>query len=644
MADLNYVPQVDYTSRDYLSIRDDLLALIPTFAPQWTNRDPADFGIVLLQMFAYMGDLQSYYTDRAGNEAFISTASKRSSILRHAALLDYQPTQSTPALVELTFTNTSGASLVVPGKSQIATSTTVNGESSQIIFETNAPVTVPGAAAPGNTVKVIATQGFTVTEELVTAQATGQPNQVYPLENTEVIEDSVSIAIDNVTYEKVQYLIDVPGTTPAFTTFTDADGITYVQFGDNIGGRVPPLNRAIYATYRVGGGTVGNVSAGSLTEFITGFSSGLTVTNQSAAAGGEDPETTDSIKINAPVSLKSLNRAVSLSDYSSLTLQVAGIAKANATSETYSSVIVYFAPFGDRGVEADNVTPTGVFDALELNVVSYLRGKAPANTTITLAPPSYVKVDIKLSVTVLPQYRRTSIQYAVLSAVNDILAFNNVLFGDRISLQYLMRAIATVPGVDFTEVQLLRRNDTQQLFNITNKALASEVATLTTSTTHNLTAGQVVTISGVDGTFNGTYAVATAPTTTTFTYAKPGATNVTSAALTASFSINNKARTGTTATLTTSATHNLVVNQTVTIAGVETALNGKVVVTGVPSPTTFTYTTASSGTIASAAVSPVGTVQVALAQALVVNDIICGINEIPEAGQIDITAEGGITN
>ena len=643
MANINYVPQVDYTSRDYLSIRDDLLALIPTFAPQWTNRDPADFGIVLLQMFAYMGDLQSYYTDRAGNEAFISTASKRSSILRHAALLDYQPTQSTPALVELTFTNTSGAALTVFKGSQISTSTTVNGDGAQIIFETNSEVVVPGAAAPGNTIKVIATQGFTVENELVTAQASGQPNQVYPLENTEVIEDSVSITIDNITYEKVQYLIDVPGTTPAFTTFTDADGITYVQFGDNIGGRIPPLNRTIYATYRVGGGTVGNVSAGSLTEFITGFSSGLTVTNQSAAAGGEDPESTDSIKINAPISLKSLNRAVSLSDYSSLTLQVAGIAKANATSETYSSVIVYFAPFGDRGVEADNVTPTGVFDALELNVVNYLRGKAPANTTLTLAPPSYVKTDIKLSVTVLPQYRQTSVQYAVLSAVSDILDFSNVLFNDRISLQYLMRAIATVPGVDFTEVQLLRRNDAQQVFNITNKALTSELATLTTSTTHNLTAGQIVKITGVDGTFNGTYAVATTPTTTTFTYAKPGATNVSSAALAASFNINNKARTGTTATLTTSVAHNLAVNQVVTIASVDSALNGKVVITSVTS-TTFTYTTATSGTIASAAVSPVGTVQVALAQALVVNDIICGINEIPEAGQIDITAEGGITN
>ena len=644
MADLNYVPQVDYTSRDYLSIRDDLLALIPTFAPQWTNRDPADFGIVLLQMFAYMGDLQSYYIDRAGNEAFISTASKRSSILRHASLLDYQPTQSTPAIVQLTFTNNSdpAESIVVPAKSRVATTTTVSGENAQIIFETNTAITVPGGSAPNNTASVIATQGFTIEDEIVTGQATGQPNQVYPLENTSVIEDSVSVTIDGVVYEKTQYLIDAPGTTPAFTTVTDADGLTYVQFGDNIGGRIPPLNKTIYATYRVGGGTEGNVSAGSLTEILTGFSSGLTVTNQSAAAGGEDPESTDSIKVNAPLSLKSLNRAVSLSDYASLTLQVSGIAKANATSEAYSSVIVYFAPFGDRGVESDNVTPTTIFSALRTNVANYLQGKAPANTSVTIAPPSYVAVDIKLAVTVLPQYRQSSIQAAVTSAINEILAFDNVLFSDRISLQYLMRTIASVPGVDFTEVQLLRRNDTQQLFNISNKALTSNVATLTTTTTHNLTAGQVVAITDIDSTFNGTYAVASVPTTTTFTYAKV-ATNVSSAAIAGPLTVTNKQRTGTTATLTTSTVHSLDVGQTVTIVSVDSELNGKVVITDIPTTTTFTYTTATSGTIASAVVSG-GSVQIALVQALVVNDVVCAINEIPEAGQIDITASGGITN
>jgi len=172
--------------------------------------------------------------------------------------------------------------------------------------------------------------------------------------------------------------------------------------------RFLPLNKTIYATYRVGGGTEGNVAAGSLTEMLTGYTTGLFVINQAAAIGGEDPETTDSIKVNAPLSLKSLNRAVSLADYSSLTLQVSGIAKAVATSETYSSVVVYFAPFGDRGVEDDNVTPTANFDLLEVAVADYLVGKAPANTTLTLAPPSYTRADIKIAVTVLPQYRRSS--------------------------------------------------------------------------------------------------------------------------------------------------------------------------------------------------------------------------------------------
>jgi len=63
--------------------------------------------------------------------------------------------------------------------------------------------------------------------------------------------------------------------------------------------------------------------------------------------------------------------------------------------------------------------------------------------------------------------------------------------------------------------------------SITNKALTSNVATLTTSAAHGLAVGMQITISGVDATFNGEYRITTVPTATTFTYAKT-ATNVTS--------------------------------------------------------------------------------------------------------------------
>jgi len=66
--------------------------------------------------------------------------------------------------------------------------------------------------------------------------------------------------------------------------------------------------------------------------------------------------------------------------------------------------------------------------------------------------------------------------------------------------------------------------------SITNKALTTNVATLTTSVAHGLTVGMTITITGVDATFNGEYRITTVPTTTTFTYAKT-ASNVASTAV-----------------------------------------------------------------------------------------------------------------
>ena len=66
--------------------------------------------------------------------------------------------------------------------------------------------------------------------------------------------------------------------------------------------------------------------------------------------------------------------------------------------------------------------------------------------------------------------------------------------------------------------------------SISNKALTSNVATLTTSTSHGLTVGMDITITGVDATFNGTYRITVVPTTTTFRYAKV-ASDVPSAAV-----------------------------------------------------------------------------------------------------------------
>jgi hypothetical protein len=66
--------------------------------------------------------------------------------------------------------------------------------------------------------------------------------------------------------------------------------------------------------------------------------------------------------------------------------------------------------------------------------------------------------------------------------------------------------------------------------SINNKALTSNVATLTTTIAHGLSTGMQITITGVDATFNGEYRITGVPTTTTFTYAKT-ATDVASTAV-----------------------------------------------------------------------------------------------------------------
>ena len=96
---------VDYTGRDYYSLREDLITRIQDRVPDWTATDPADFGVALVEAFAYMGDLVSYYIDRTANEAFLQTAVQRSSLLNIAQTYGYVPAGYRQATTILTFSN-----------------------------------------------------------------------------------------------------------------------------------------------------------------------------------------------------------------------------------------------------------------------------------------------------------------------------------------------------------------------------------------------------------------------------------------------------------------------------------------------------------------------------------------------------------
>jgi hypothetical protein len=527
MAD-NYIPQIDYTSRDYASIREDLIDLIQYFAPEWTNRDPADFGITILEAFAFMGDNLHYYIDRAANEGFITTSSQRDNVLQLARLLGYQATDNTASKVTLTFQNSLTETITVPKLTKVATSNVVSSSSPQIIFETDAQVVVP-AKGSGGTITVTATQGVTVSNEDV-GVSTGEANQIFELDEGPVIDKSITIVVGSSTYQYVPYLIDYNNSDPVFTTYTNAENTTYILFGDNISGRIPPVNSQITATYRIGGGASGNVGANTISYIIEGGQSGLTVKNQyinaediGAAVGGADRESTDAIRVNAPLSLRSLDRAVATADYAALSVK-GGASKAVAVADVYTSVTVYAVPFGDKGVTGDGVTPSGTFNALKTILNTFLIDKIPANTSVTFQPASYVDVLIDASITCLPQYKQSKIQADVTAALDTLFDIDNVVFSDRISINDITSTINSIEGVAFVELEKLVRTDENITKVVDQKTLTSGVATLRTTTAHGIKQGDTIKVTGIDNDFNGIFVVKEVPSTTTFTYVAIGTT------------------------------------------------------------------------------------------------------------------------
>ncbi|MDV3353851.1 putative baseplate assembly protein [Leptothoe sp. LEGE 181152] len=82
-------PAINYLAKDYASFRRLMLDRLAVLMPQGFERNPADIGIALVELMAYVGDYLSYEQDAIATEAYLDTARKRTSVRRHARLVDY---------------------------------------------------------------------------------------------------------------------------------------------------------------------------------------------------------------------------------------------------------------------------------------------------------------------------------------------------------------------------------------------------------------------------------------------------------------------------------------------------------------------------------------------------------------------------
>ena len=361
--------QIDYTSRDFAALKADLVDLIKERTnTTWDPTDYSDLGNVLVETFAYMGDIMSHYLDRIANETTIDTAIQRKTLLSFAKLYDYVISGPTPSTVNVTFTNISNSTLDIPTGTQVMAPLSF-GAYSEVYFETTTSATavVPGASITlpcqeGKTVNtdkpdlIDSTYNVALPANLGTSD--GRATQSFTIPEPGIVNSSITVyvgqgvAFGNWTY--VDNLFESGPNDRVFTTTPNEDGTIDVVFGDNVNGSIPQSGQLISATYKVSVGSAGNIKSLSITEltFFPGnldpqITSYFTVSNSAPSSGGTDGDTLVNIKNKIKAAVSTRRRAITLEDFSYLANLAEGVGKASAASSVYTNVNLYVQPLND---------------------------------------------------------------------------------------------------------------------------------------------------------------------------------------------------------------------------------------------------------------------------------------------------------
>jgi hypothetical protein len=443
--------EMDYTNRDYDSIRAFLVTTARTVMPDWaTAGEPGDFGTLLLELFSVAGDGLNYYIDRVGAEPFLQTAVRRQSLLAIADLLGYVPVAQQAASVQVTFTLDDDKyldySIEIPAGTVVQTQGDKNAGNPPVLFETTGALTLGVAVRSGITG---ATEGRSVVGEY-SGVSNGAPLQDFLLANAGVIERSMSVKVteangSQVAWDFVDRLTDAGPSASVYATYTDDIGYSHIRFGDGVSGRIPPVNATINANYRYGQGAAGNVATSTINTISPGVP-GVSVVNNTPAAGGADPESIDNMRYGIPRAAHTLDRAVTLSDFESLCLQVPGVAKATAYGTYYTMVHVPIAPVGG-GLPSS---------ALKGRVQRYLQDRMMIGASCIVEDPDYEDCEVTIIVHVLPSFGQENTRFAVQEAVKALFDFTAVSFGTRISIGDVFRTAMEQNGVDYIELTKLR--------------------------------------------------------------------------------------------------------------------------------------------------------------------------------------------
>lgn len=446
--------QFDFSSRDYDTIKSDLLARAARVLPEWTDRDPSDFGMLFIDLWAYTADVMHYYIDRVAGEAFLPTATQRESVLALANLLDYVPRGRASAEGQMTVSNSGTTPYTIAADTQFI------ARAGGATYQCYTPQ--GGTAASASLLTLSVREGLRVLDEVLTASASGDVGQRYTLAQPHVAANSVVVHVyengtDPTTYSQVARITEADTGDRVFSINVTPTSAIEIVFGTSVNGFIPPPGSKITVNYTSSSGANGNLPANSVIGWKASTPPNMSVVSSTAFVGGTDEESIASLKLSIPSVISAQNRAVTRNDFISLATQVPSVAKATISftpgaSGQNASVTVY--PQVARG---DYLTTTDTFQtisaSMKSDVVGFLQPRALLGVTVKAADTvQWTSIDIQATVFVNERAVSNWVLRDVKTAIDELFAFDNVFFGQRLTLGQLYRIILNVPGVDYCNV------------------------------------------------------------------------------------------------------------------------------------------------------------------------------------------------
>jgi hypothetical protein len=288
----------------------------------------------------------------------------------------------------------------------------------------------------------------------------GKPDLTYVSAPTSSgTKSTIEVRVNGVLWKELPSLYGVDERSQSYVVRIDDDALATVIFGDGkSGARLPTGDENVTATYRSGIGPDGEVAAESLT-ILQSRPLGITeVTNPLAASGAAPPEELSDARYNAPLTVLTLDRIVSLRDFEHFVRSFAGIGKAQAVSIPLGqSKVVHITIASSSGKEVDR--GSDLFNNLVKAIDAMRDPVARVRERVFVDSFQLQTFSLEAGVLIDPRRVAEEILARVEADLKRTFSFENRNFGEFVTAAEVLAVIQAVEGVIAVDLDRLERDD-----------------------------------------------------------------------------------------------------------------------------------------------------------------------------------------